>query len=211
MTTRSPFFVRLADLLAEEWQGMKEVVTQNLSVSTEPDELKKLHSIFPLKGIDAIFLAADAHDACLIRPFLGTKIPIYTTSHANEGVGGDRRCLDLQGVRFLDMPYVIQASQNPAGEEVHPSAQHLRFYALGLDAFLLTDKLLHGTPEDAQNLAGATGGISYFGNVFLHELVPAEFGEVGDAHPWTSRKSDLATSDQGGVAQSDPSPVEGSK
>lgn len=211
VATRSSFFVRLADLLAEEWQGMNEVVAQNLSVSTEPDELKKLRSIFPLMGIGAIFLAADAHDACLIRPFLGTKIPIYTTSHANEGAGGDRRCLDLQGVRFLDMPYVLQAARDSTGEEVRPLAQHQRFYALGHDAFLLADKLLHGFPEDAQNLAGATGTISYFGNVFLHELVPAEFGKDGEAHLWTSSQPDSMASDKGGVARSNPAPAEGSK
>jgi len=80
------------------------VVTRNLCVSTEPEELAKAHLIFPVTGIDAIFLSSDAHDACLIRPFLGTGLPIYTTSHAYEGVRADSRCLDMQWVHFMEMP-----------------------------------------------------------------------------------------------------------
>lgn len=206
VTTLSSFFVRLADLLAEEWRGTTEVVTKNLRVSTEPEELAKAHSIFPLTGIDAIFLSADAHDACLIRPFLGTGLPVYTTSHAYEGVHADSRCLDMQGVHFLEMPYVLNTSRDSTGEE--PSAQHQRFYALGLDAFLLADKLLHDSLDDAQNLAGATGTISHFGNIFFHELVPAEFGKDGEAHHWASNHLDSVASDQGRVEGADPAPVE---
>ncbi len=207
LATRSSFFVRMADLFAGEWQDQTGIVVENSHVSTELEELSKIHGSFPPDGTDAIFLSADAHDACLIRPFLGTEIPIYTTSHAYEERGAESRCPDLRGVRFLDMPYALQASQGSSGDQEQASIQHRRFYALGLDAFLLAGSLLHDSPDGAQKLNGATGTISRLGNAFLHKLTPAEFEENGEARPWTSDRPTPADGDQGASARSDPAIV----
>lgn len=204
VTTRPHFFLRLADLLADEWHGAGGTTLQTLRVSIDSKELSWVHSNFPPAGTEAVFLSADARDACLIRPFIDSKVPVYTTSHAYEGNGVNYLCPDLRGVRFLAMPYVLQSAERPPGEPAQPPALHQRFYALGLDAFLLADGLLHNSLGDKPVLAGATGTISLSGNDFMHELIPAEFGEDGNVHPLTPKPPHPAESPD----QTDPVPRE---
>lgn len=96
---------------------------------------------------DFIFLSGEKEQARQIVPQLrfhhAGDLPVYSTSHVFAGVVS-RKDRDLNGLRFGDMPWVLPGKRRSAtlkqsimkawpGE----SARHIRFYALGIDAFSL--------------------------------------------------------------------------
>ncbi len=116
---------------------------------------------------DYIFLAAQAGQARQLRPALrfvlpDTSIPIYATSdsYEPESTGND----DLDGLRFVDMPWVI--NRDPQIAALHDSMSRLwgnnlrsrsRLYAFGIDAFNLVNWLKTPQPQLASPLRGVTG------------------------------------------------------
>ena len=87
---------------------------------------------------DAIFLAADAAEARMARPYLGNTLPVYATSQINDGQRDAVADLDLGGIHFVDMPWLLQPD-HPAvmvyprpPRNTGPELQ--RLYALGIDA-----------------------------------------------------------------------------
>lgn len=93
-------------------------------------------------GPKAILLALDAPEAAMIRPRLAHDAVLYATSQVN--VGGDEGALlmpDLEGIRFVDAPWLV-APDHPAVMAYPRPSQPLsselnRLYALGIDAFRL--------------------------------------------------------------------------
>jgi len=134
----------------------------------------------------AVFLAADAEKARLIRPYLPNKLPIYATSQIFIGNDDTLTNYDLNAIRFVDMPWLLQAD-HPAvmvyPRPVQPlSAEHERLYALGIDAFRLIQLLLIGKVADTLPLDGVSGHITLNDRIFQRVAVPAIFVE-GRAYP----------------------------
>lgn len=127
----------------------------------------------------AVFLAADAKTARLIRAYLPNKLPIFATSQIFTGNGNTLANYDLNGVRFVDMPWLLQAD-HPA-VMVYPravpplAADHERLYALGIDAFRLVQLLLGGNPQADLPLDGVSGRIELEGSTFQRSAIPAVF------------------------------------
>ena len=128
-----------------------------------------------------VFLATDAENARLIRPYLPNKLPIYATSQIFVGNNDTLINYDLNGIRFVDMPWLLQAD-HPA-VMIYPradpplSADHERLYALGIDAFRLIQLLLAGKIGDALPLDGVSGRIELDGHIFQRTAVPAIFAQ----------------------------------
>jgi outer membrane PBP1 activator LpoA protein len=91
-----------------------------------------------------IFLAAGTKTARLVRPYLPNKLPIYATSQIFSGNENTLTNYDLNGIRFVDMPWLLQADRR--GDDLSAlrplSADHERLYALGADALRLIQLLL---------------------------------------------------------------------
>ena len=89
-------------------------------------------------GADMIFLAAGAQEARAVRPYLAATLPVYATSQAFAGRLTDPRNVDLAGVRFVDIPWLLELD-HPA-VMIYPRPQPPlpveleRLYALGIDA-----------------------------------------------------------------------------
>jgi outer membrane PBP1 activator LpoA protein len=124
-----------------------------------------------------MFIAVDAARARVARPYLSNTLPLYATSQVNAG-GGTAAANELNGVRFVDMPWLLQADHPAvmvyprlqAGDDVELE----RLYALGIDAYRLGLELLKGTHEPA--LDGVTGQIRLTRDQeFVRELTPAQF------------------------------------
>jgi hypothetical protein len=95
--------------------------------------------------------------------------------------------VDLQGVRYLDMPWFVQAD-HPA-VMVYPvpkgtlSVEQERLYALGVDAYRLAQLIVKSEPTQ---LDGVTGRITLGpGNAFVRTLTLSEVdsGRVVPARP----------------------------
>ncbi len=108
----------------------------------------------------AVLLALDPADAALAKPYVG-KIPSYTSSQVNE-----RRppaaLRDLDDVRFVDMPWLVDADAAAFADlkrADYPDAALDRLYALGIDAFRVAQTFAEGMPEKFE-FDGATGHVA---------------------------------------------------
>jgi outer membrane PBP1 activator LpoA protein len=91
-----------------------------------------------------------------------TRIPIYATSDSYEPESHNND--DLDGLRFVDMPWVI--NRDPQTAALHDTMNRLwgnslrsrsRLYAFGIDAFNLVNWLKTPQPQLASPLRGVTG------------------------------------------------------
>ena len=177
IAAREQLAKRLQFAFEEEWQRSGGVILHEIEFDNNPAVLV---NIADLPGT-AVFLAADAEKARLIRPYLSNKLPIYATSQIFIGNRDTLTNYDLNGIRFVDMPWLLQAD-HPAvmiyPRPVPPlSADHERLYALGIDAFRLVQLLLAGKIDDALPLDGVSGHIELNGHIFQRLAVPAVFAQ----------------------------------
>jgi outer membrane PBP1 activator LpoA protein len=110
--------------------------------------------------IDAVFCALDARETAFVRPRLPRELPLYATSQVNLG-GAEALLLapDLDGVKFVDMPWLIEPEHAAVmvypRSEVALSGELQRLYALGIDAYRVMLEWLVG--RRAFELDGVTG------------------------------------------------------
>jgi outer membrane PBP1 activator LpoA protein len=184
---------RLQATFNDEWRHLGGEITEQISFMSSTD-LDALHERVATLQPDAIFLATNAHEARMLRPYLFETIPLYATSLVFGGSSDAQRNLDLGGVRFLDMPWLLQPD-HPAVMAYPHAEQALgmdgeRLYAMGIDAFRLAQLFFRGEmPAGGTILDGVTGQISLGANhQFTRELTTAEFQAdvavmVGHAQP----------------------------
>ena len=115
---------------------------------------------------DVVFLATDAERARLIRPYLGRNANVIGTSQIFAGPPREgQKALDLNGVRFVDMPWLHQADH--AATMVYPrpeaalSVDLERLYALGIDAWRVADELVRARTDF--EIDGVTGALTVRG------------------------------------------------
>lgn len=141
----------------------------------------------PRADIDAIFLAADPRHGRLIKPQLNyhraSDVPVYATSHIFTGKGDAARDVDLDGIMFGDMPWMLVGGgrvQNlrdsvQAGWPYAHSPLD-RLYALGMDAYAVIPQLNRIHAQNAVRFEGVTSGLSVEMDGRLHrQLLWARF------------------------------------
>lgn len=114
--------------------------------------------------IDFIFMASRASEGHMIWPQLrfyrASGLPVYATSLIYNGAADS----ELNGVRFCDMPLMLQADSSWAG--VRNDAADLpgmkiqpRLFALGYDAYNLVSLMQSGKMQTGVIIPAATGGL----------------------------------------------------
>ena len=182
IATREQLSKRLQFAFEDEWRGAGGALLHEIEFDGDPAVLAVITDL----PDTAVFLAADAGKARLIRPYLPNKLPIYATSQIFVSNNDTLTNFDLNGIRFVDMPWLLQAD-HPA-VMVYPrrapplSAERERFYALGIDAFRLIQLLLAGKIADALPLDGVSGLIDIKEHTFQRVGIPAVFVQ-GRAQP----------------------------
>jgi outer membrane PBP1 activator LpoA protein len=121
-----------------------------------------------IKNIDMIFLAAAPTQARLIRPMIqylhAEKIPVYATSHIYSGQPNAGKNMDLNGIVYTEIPYILEGSQIVT--VTANSGKYPRLYAMGADAFLIA-KNLKRMAQNRQAISGKTGMIRLGGQRLL--------------------------------------------
>jgi uncharacterized protein len=84
-----------------------------LTVEATPAELARLGRQFETGTFDAVFLALGAREASLVRPRIPRGVAVFGTSLLNVGdptssPAAAALAFDLEGVRFVDMPWLLQ-------------------------------------------------------------------------------------------------------
>jgi outer membrane PBP1 activator LpoA protein len=150
---------RASQAFAAEWQalGGRIADVQDLDPAGASESAAKLKARVSADA-DMLFLSADAREARRVRPYLGAQPVIYATSQVHDGRSDPGANVDLAGIRFVDMPWLLQADHPavmvyPRLSELSPVLQ--RFYALGIDACRIAGHLL--ARRSRVDLDGVTG------------------------------------------------------
>ena len=117
---------------------------------------------------DFIFLLAKPEQARLIRPQLrfyrATSVPVLSTSHVFSGRIDTGRDIDMNGLQFCDMPWMLEADSSwlhlkQAVDTRWPaeSIRYGRLHALGIDAWRITPYLGQLADGMFGNYHGVTG------------------------------------------------------
>ena len=138
---------------------------------------------------DMVFLALDRRATLAVRPYISATLPVYATSLGVDPRAEPSVNVDLEGVRYVDMPWFVQPD-HPAVMIYPPPASAMaveqeRLYALGIDAYRLCGPLLQSEAKRF-TLDGVTGRIDLEADRhFARSLVPSGFdaGRAAPLHP----------------------------
>ena len=181
VTTRMPLSLRLQSAFEEEWtnsaHGANRGILREIEYNGDPSVFADIADTTDT----VVFLATDAENSRLIRPYLPSKIAVYATSQVFTGNDNVLANYDLSGVHFVDMPWLLQPD-HPA-VMIYPkpdpplSAARERLYALGIDSFRLIELLLTGNLNTDLPLDGVSGQIRLNGHNFERTAIPAVFAQ----------------------------------
>jgi outer membrane PBP1 activator LpoA protein len=159
LSSGTPLARRSRDAFVAEWQALGGTVAANLE-ATPASGYGGLRAALARAQFDVAFLAAEAGAARLLRPYVGAAVPVYATSQINDGRSDPVANLDMNGVRFTDMPWIVQADSPAVVGFPRPQGMGVdleRFYALGIDAQRIAMQLADG--RTGFRFDGVTGRI----------------------------------------------------
>ena len=175
----STLMQRIHHAFVDEFTRLGGAIVAEYAFTSDPGDLARIKEAAGLGVADMAFLALDFPQARLARPYLD-PLALYATSQVNPGATGPLAGFDLAGVRFLDMPWLLQPD-HPA-VMIYPRAlyreevDHERLYALGIDAFRVAVSLL--ADNAAAALDGVTGRITLGPDQqFVRSLTAAQFNQ----------------------------------
>lgn len=136
------------------------------------------------QDIDFVFLLGNQAQARGINPTLAfyyaEDIPVYSTSHIYEYGESRIESIDLNGIRFCDIPWKLNVA-GPLQQQLQtlwPAARKslAPFYALGVDAFRLYPRLEQMKQLPDEKIFGSTGILRLNPeNIITRRLLWAQF------------------------------------
>jgi hypothetical protein len=175
VSAKSLLAARSRDAFADAWRRLGGSIKATYEFGAQTD-LPALRETLSSAAVDMIFLAADTQQARAVRPFLNNIIDVFATSQVNSERADSLANVDLNGIRFVEMPWLVQPEHPavmvyPRAEGIDPELQ--RFYALGIDAFRVATAMLEGPRRFS--LDGVTGKLTFDGRQVRREPVQAIF------------------------------------
>ena len=174
--TNTPLSRRVQEAFEREWTRAAGEA-RRLAFSGVIDDAPLMRDRIANSRGDMVFLALDQAEARAVRPYISGMLPIYATSLSVNPRAEAIVNVDLQGVRYLEMPWFVHPD-HPAVMVYPPpkaalSVEHERLYAFGIDAYRLAVLLARGDAGQA-TLDGVTGRIALEERHFVRSLAPAE-------------------------------------
>ena len=172
---------RLQNAFTQHWQSQAGKTVELIRYTDNPELLQHLRGVTEASH-QLVFLALDATKSRVVRAFLAPDTPVYATSQIFTGTGNFLLNSDLEGIHFVDMPWLLQPDHPAVMAYRHAatirSTEMERLYALGIDAFRLMANLLLPQPVEAIAIDGVTGQIHFAPpNQFVREPVAAQFDQ----------------------------------
>ncbi|HEX8789065.1 MAG TPA: penicillin-binding protein activator [Telluria sp.] len=130
----------------------------------DPSTVAMLRSRLDSDAPDLLFSALDLPELRQVRAQTGATIPLYGGGPSNPGPGAGMGRAVLDGLRLVDLPWLIQPDNPtvmvyPRPTDADQPLYMSRLYALGIDAFLVAHELAQH-PGSAFNIDGVTGRLS---------------------------------------------------
>lgn len=172
---------RVYEAFEQEWQNLGGRVVARFEINPDLAQAANLKAALQAQPADALFIAADSTTIKIIRPSLSMTLPTFTTSQVNDGKMGPGN-IDLHGVQFVDMPWLVQPDLPVVAAYPRPAkplaADLERFYALGIDAYRLAAEMARTGGPGLESVDGVTGKITLTDqHTFQRELTPVRFEE----------------------------------
>lgn len=174
--TASPLSKRVQEAFEREWTRAAGEA-RRLAYSGLAEDAPALRDKVVNSKADMVFFALDWAEARDVRPYVPATLPVYATTMSVNPRAEAIVNVDLQGVRYGEMPWFLQPD-HPAVMAYSPprtalSVEQERLYAFGIDAFRLALQIVKG--EAKAPLDGVTGRLVLEGNrVYNRVLLPAE-------------------------------------
>ena len=173
----------IANAFTKQWQQLGGNIIDGLNYTPNQNLGDAIKNLLHVKQIpsrnsnrmaerrqdaDILFLVALSQNARKIVPllkfyYLG-NLPVYSVSLIYDGVTNPAADRDMDGVYFCDSPWIFKdlpkmrlLRQGMAHLWPSPYHNYIRLYALGLDAYLLTQNLNRLDPTGQNAVPGATG------------------------------------------------------
>jgi outer membrane PBP1 activator LpoA protein len=175
VSATSPLAQRSRDAFADAWKRLGGNVKAAYEFGPQTD-LPALREILSTAAVDMIFLSAGSEQARAVRPFLNNIIAVFATSQVNSGRTDAIANVDLNGIRFVEMPWLVQPDHPAVMIYPHPAGITdglERFYALGIDAYRVAAALIDGPRRFS--LDGVTGRLTLDGNQVTREPAQSVF------------------------------------
>jgi outer membrane PBP1 activator LpoA protein len=185
VTAGTPLAKRVQDSFEKEWVRLGGEIAARLTVSGDLSEGPRIAAVMEKATADVVFLATEMKVARAARPFLPAGMPVFSTSMTIDPRADAVENLDLESVRFMEMPWFVQPD-HPAVMAYSKPAEAMpidyeRLYALGIDAWRLAQLVARADrPKNAPLLDGVTGRITLEGHQFVRMLAS---GEMRDGRP----------------------------
>jgi outer membrane PBP1 activator LpoA protein len=172
----SPLSRRVQEAFEREWTRAAGEVRGRLVFSGSIEDAPIVRDRLAGVNADMVFLALDPPEARAVRPYVSGMLPVYATSMSINPRAEAIVNVDLQGVRYVEMPWFIQPDHPavmiyPQPKTALPVEQE-RLYAFGIDAFRIAMVLLRG--DRKAPLDGVTARIQLEGNHFARTMSSAE-------------------------------------
>jgi len=182
LSDEHPLGRRIHKAFSDEFSRLGGKIGAEFVYRTTTADLTALREAANSGQFDAGFISLDGSRARLVRAYLDGPIQVYATSQVLDGPPDRLRDAELNGIRFVGMPWLLQpdhpavmlytrsASATPAASDFE------RLYAFGIDAYRLATDLLRGGDIANAPLDGVTGRITLGRDRhFVRELTPAQF------------------------------------
>lgn len=171
--------IRIQDGFEKEWTHLGGAVLARIPFSGDPGDAPRIRAKLENLAVDIVFIAAEPEVARFARPYVPVGMPVYATSFSFDMRAAAVTNIDLDGMRFLDMPWFVQPDHPAVMVYPRPargtSVEQERLYALGVDAWRLAVLLIKSDRRNP-SIDGVTGRLTLDANhQFLRTLTAVEF------------------------------------
>lgn len=131
-----------------------------------------------------LFLVANPSQGRQVKPALNfhyaKDLPVYATSLIYAGEDNPRRDRDLNGIRFVDIPWMLESHDSAlhqAAQQQWPEGhgRYERLFAMGIDAYRLQGRLFLLDILSSSDVSGATGQLTLKDQRVVRQLSWATF------------------------------------
>ncbi|BET95480.1 penicillin-binding protein activator [Xenorhabdus sp. TCT-1] len=186
---------RVAQAFAQEWQklGGQTVLQQSFGTLDEMRQSMNrgigirlsgtpVISTNPATGpVDAVYIVATANELTIIKPMIDMAISsrkkpaLYASSRSNKAGSGPDFRLEMDGMQFSDIPLLTGINvplMQQAAKKFTNDYSLMRLYAMGIDAWSLTNQFTQMQQEMGFHLSGASGELSVMDNCTILRQLP---------------------------------------
>jgi hypothetical protein len=121
------------------------------------------------QDVDMVFIGGNPRQARLIKPQLkfhhASDLPVYATSSISSSTIDTDADRDLEGILYVDMPWILKSDQNEDYQSVASlwpklSQRYAKFFAMGIDAYRMIPSLRRLMVNRDETLSLNTGSVS---------------------------------------------------